>query len=144
MVKDDFAAFNMTDRVILHQSKTTLTLQREVVGGSLPGRLPHQTLARETVGPCFLDAVARSERSGDHLLAVITRNEFSRALELPVAQWNLRIHSSGALHLFPNVEIIIHPDYISHMTFFPTAVDETVVVRGGGFSQYSGGEHGSF
>ncbi len=89
-----------------------------------------QRLHRKTVGPLFLDAVAMSERTGLNSRSVVARNEFEQALTLDESEWDLRQHVSCAYFLFPNTELIIHPDYISYLSLFPVSVNETVVVHG--------------
>jgi Rieske 2Fe-2S family protein len=129
MIKSDYATFKMADHVFFRQSTRRLKTNWKLLVEAFQDGYHIKRLHRNTVAPGFLDAVARSERSGDHLLAVIARNEFFEALDLPAEQWDLRRHASCAMYLFPNVEVIVHPDYISYLAFFPTAVDETVVVH---------------
>ncbi|MCB1689180.1 MAG: aromatic ring-hydroxylating dioxygenase subunit alpha [Halioglobus sp.] len=130
MVKADFAAFGMADHVFFRQTVTTLKTNWKLLVDAFQDGYHVTRLHRKTVGPHFIDVVSRSERSGDHLLSVVARNEFADALDLPPEQWDLRRQASCAMYLFPNVEMIIHPDYISYLAFFPTKVDETVVVHG--------------
>lgn len=129
MLEADFAAFNMADHVFYRQSTRRLKTNWKLLVEAFQDSYHVKRLHRNTVAPGFLDAVARSERSGNHILAVVARNEFDQALELPREQWDLRRHVSCAMYLFPNIEIVVHPDYISYLAFFPTAVDETVVVH---------------
>ncbi|MEM6583438.1 MAG: aromatic ring-hydroxylating dioxygenase subunit alpha [Pseudomonadota bacterium] len=129
MLETDFANFKMADHVFFRQSVKHLKTNWKLLVEAFQDSYHVQRLHRKTVAPGFLDAVALSERSGDHILAVVARTEFEEALELPKEQWNLRRHASCAMYLFPNVEIIVHPDYISYLAFFPTAVDETTVVH---------------
>ena len=129
-IKADLAAFGMADHVFFRQTVTTLKSNWKLLVDAFQDGYHVTRLHRKTVGPHFIDAVSRSERSGDHLLAVVARTTFDDALQLPPAQWDLRRQASCAMYLFPNVEMIIHPDYISYLAFFPTRVDETVVVHG--------------
>ncbi len=130
MVKDDFAAFKMADHVFFRQTVTTLKTNWKLLVDAFQDGYHVTRLHRSTVGPSFMDGIARSERSGDHLLSVVARKGFNEALQQRPEQWDLRRQSACAMYLFPNVEMIIHPDYISYLAFFPTQVDETVVVHG--------------
>ena len=130
MVKPDFAAFNMADHVFFRQSVSTLKTNWKLLVDAFQDGYHVTRLHRNSVGPSFIDGMARSERSGDHLVAVVARKAFKDALEQPPEQWDMRRQSACAMYLFPNVEMIIHPDYISYLAFFPTKVDETIVVHG--------------
>lgn len=130
MVKADYAAFGMAEHVFFRQTVTTVKSNWKLLVEAFQDGYHVSRLHRRTVGPSFIDGVSRCERSGDHLVAIVARNEFREALELAPEQWDLRRHASCAMYLFPNVEMIIHPDYISYLAFFPTSVDETKVVHG--------------
>lgn len=129
-VKADFAAFGLAEHVFFRQTVTTLKANWKLLVDAFQDGYHVTRLHKKTVGPRFMDVVSRSERSGDHLVSVVARSEFAQALDLPAQEWDLRRHASCAMYLFPNVEMIIHPDYISYLAFFPTRVDETVVVHG--------------
>ena len=129
MLKADFARFGLADHVFFRQSTRRLKTNWKLLVEAFQDSYHVKRLHKKTVAPGFLDAVARSERSGDHILAVVARNEFPEAIDLPPEQWDLRHHASCAMYLFPNVEVVVHPDYISYLAFFPIAVDETVVVH---------------
>jgi phenylpropionate dioxygenase-like ring-hydroxylating dioxygenase large terminal subunit len=130
MVRADFAAFGMADHVFFRQSVTTLQCNWKLLVDAFQDGYHVTRLHRNTVGPDFIDGVARCERSGDHLVSVVPRKGFEEALEQAPEQWDIRRQSACAMYLFPNVEMIIHPDYISYLAFFPTKVDETRVVHG--------------
>ena len=130
MVKDDFAAFKMSEHVFFRQTVTTLKANWKLLVDAFQDGYHVTRLHRNTVGPSFIDGIARSERSGDHLVSVVARKHFADALEQQPEQWDMRRQSACAMYLFPNVEMIIHPDYISYLAFFPTQVNETVVVHG--------------
>lgn len=129
-VQGDFAAFKMADHVMFRQTVTTVKANWKLLVEAFQDGYHVTRLHRNTVGPSFMDSVSRSERSGDHLVSVVARKEFGEALDLPPEQWNLRHHAACAMYLYPNVEMVIHPDYISYLAFFPTSVDETQVIHG--------------
>jgi len=130
MVKADFAAFKMAEHVFFRQTVTTLKTNWKLLIDAFQDGYHVTRLHKNSVGPSFIDGMARSERSGDHLLSVVARNDFVDALEQSPEQWDIRRQSACAMYLFPNVEMIIHPDYISYLAFFPTRVDETIVIHG--------------
>ncbi len=129
-VSADFAAFKMADHVFFRQTETTVKANWKLLVEAFQDGYHVTRLHRRTVGPGFLDCVARTERCGDHLLSVVARKEIDSALTQPPEHWDIRRQAACAMYLFPNVEMIIHPDYISYLAFFPTKVDETVVIHG--------------
>lgn len=129
-IQEDFKAFGLADHLFFRESVTTKKANWKLIIEAFLDGYHVVRLHRKTVGPLFLDGVAKSQRSGDNILSVVARQEFSQALDLEREDWDLRRHASCAFFLFPNTTIIVHPDYISYLTLFPTAVDETICVHG--------------
>lgn len=129
-VDADFAAFRISEHHFFRQTETVVKSNWKLLIEAFQDGYHITRLHRKTVGPSFIDGVSRSERNCDNLLSVIARKEFDQALELQREDWDLRKHASCAMYIFPNVVLIIHPDYVSYLALFPTAVDETIVVHG--------------
>lgn len=127
---EDFKAFGLGEHVFFRQSVTRKRANWKLIIEAFLDGYHVVRLHRKTVGPLFLDGVAKSQRMGDNIISVVARQEFPQALDLPESQWNLRHHASCAFFLFPNTTIIIHPDYISYLSLFPQSPDETVAVHG--------------
>lgn len=85
-----------------------------------------QRLHKNTIGPFFADNRAVMDRVGPHLRNVVARVEFAEIAGLPEAAWDARQHSTFAFLLFPNTILVLHPDYTSILTMYPTAADETL------------------
>ena len=62
--------------------------------------------------------------TADHNVRAI--RELIRLGRLPEAEWDARRHSTFAFLLFPNTILVLHPDYTSILTMYPTAPDETL------------------
>jgi Ring hydroxylating alpha subunit (catalytic domain) len=61
--------------------------------------------------------------------ALCGRDSFEEVRQLPPEDWSPRQHASLVHFIFPNSVIVYHPDYVSHMGIFPTAIDESVFVH---------------
>lgn len=129
-VPRDFAAFGMADHVFFRESVTERKTNWKLVIEAFLDGYHVVRLHRKSVGPMFLDGVAKSERQGHNIFSVVARQAFSEALDLPEQDWDLRTHVSCAFYIFPNTTIIIHPDYISYLSVFPQGVDSTRMVHG--------------
>ena len=81
------------------------------------------------IGGFFLDGVAAQEIENKHIRSIVARKEFMDALDLPPEDWDMRNHVSFAHFVWPNTVMVWHPDYISQLSLYPTAVDETVVMH---------------
>ncbi|MEH6551635.1 MAG: aromatic ring-hydroxylating dioxygenase subunit alpha [Pseudomonadales bacterium] len=129
-IQKELAAFNSADHVFFRESVTVKKTNWKLIIEAFLDGYHVARLHRKTVGPMFMDSVSMCQRVDNHALSVVARKEFEQALQLEPEQWDLRHHASCAFYIFPNTEIIIHPDYISYLSLFPTAVDETIVVHG--------------
>ncbi|WP_372750365.1 SRPBCC family protein [Litorivivens sp.] len=129
-LKEDFRAFGLAEHTFFRQSVTTKDANWKLIIEAFLDGYHVVRLHRKTVGPLFLDCVAKSERKGDNIISVVARQEFSDALSLPEQDWDLRHHASCAFFLYPNTTLIVHPDYISYLTLFPQSASKTVCVHG--------------
>tara|TARA_Y100000385_G_C13090086_1_gene638305 strand:- start:1064 stop:2236 length:1173 start_codon:yes stop_codon:yes gene_type:complete len=86
-------------------------------------------LHKKTVGGFFKDNLAVQEREKQHIRSIVARNEIEEAIDLPSDKWNFRNHGSFSHLIWPNTTTIMHPDYTSQVTFYPTKVDETVIIH---------------
>lgn len=129
-LEQDLNHFATADHVFFKESVSVKKTNWKLIIEAFLDGYHIRRLHRKTVGPLFLDGVALTEPTGLNSRAVVARESFGEALNLGREQWDLRRHASCAYFLFPNTEVIVHPDYISYLSLFPTAVDETVVVHG--------------
>lgn len=86
-------------------------------------------LHNRSVGGFFLDNQSVQEREQQHLRSIVARKEIGEILDSPPESWNFRFHSSFSHYIFPNTITIMHPDYTSHLSLFPLAVDKTFVLH---------------
>jgi len=82
-----------------------------------------------TLGSFFADAVSADERVGRHLRYLVAREETAEIRTLSPERWSPQLHATLVHFVFPNSIFVYHPDYISHLGMFPSAVDETLFVH---------------
>jgi phenylpropionate dioxygenase-like ring-hydroxylating dioxygenase large terminal subunit len=86
-------------------------------------------LHRDSVYRFFLDARFEVERAGDHLRAMSARRPLLEAPDAALETAPLRELATPSYVVFPNLVLILHPDYLSAMTATPLAPDRTRFVH---------------
>lgn len=125
----DFERFDVSSKVFFAQSiKTKKTNWKLIVDAFLDGYHVVR-LHRKTVGSMFLDSVSQSNRTGLHVRSLVARSEFKEALNMPPEQWTFDRHTTMAYQIFPNTTLIFHPDYLSILSVYPIATNETIVTH---------------
>lgn len=84
-----------------------------------------RALHRASVSPFFLDNVAIAEQIPPHIRAAVARKSIFDSRSIPPTEWNFRAMVSMALFLFPNTILVLHPDYVSQLSFIPLDPDTT-------------------
>ena len=83
-------------------------------------------LHRDSVYRFFLDNVNLADAFPPHVRSVVARKGLESARSTPREQWSFRGVLSLTYFLFPNTVLVFHPDWVSRITLFPLAVDETL------------------
>ncbi len=86
-------------------------------------------LHNKSVGGFFADNLAVQEREKDHIRSIVARKEIEQALHVSPEEWDLRNHGSFSHLIWPNTTMIIHPDYVSQVTFYPVSEEETTIIH---------------
>ena len=125
----DLDAFGLTDSKFfkqnIHHCKANWKLHIEAFQDTY-----HVTrLHNKSVGEFFRDNMAVQDRERDHLRSIVARKEIEHVLHEGPDHWDLRNHGSFAYLIWPNTTMIIHPDYISQVTFYPISEEETTIVH---------------
>lgn len=125
-IEQDLAVFGFADQHCYARSLTKRKTNWKLITDAFLESYHVTRLHRNTVGPFFLDNMAVLDRVGAHIRAIVARQEFTAIADLPESQWDARQHSSFAYLIFPNTSLVLHPDYTSVLTMYPTAPDETL------------------
>ena len=123
---DDLDIFQMANFTFFEQNIRTINCNWKLVQDAFLDGYHVTRLHKDTVGSFFPDAVAESDLIGDHVRSAVARNEISDAVDLPVAELDLRKHATFSYTTFPNAILIFHPDYTSVISLFPQSPDQTV------------------
>jgi Rieske 2Fe-2S family protein len=83
-------------------------------------------LHRDSVDRFFHDIVNLADAFGPHVRSVVARKGLEALRATPKEQWNFRSVLSLTYFLFPNTVLVFHPDWVSRITLFPLALDETL------------------
>ena len=83
-------------------------------------------LHRDSVYRFFLDNVNLADEFPPHVRSVVARKGLESARSTPREQWRFRSVLSLTYFLFPNTVLVFHPDWVSRITLFPLAIDETL------------------
>lgn len=86
-------------------------------------------LHRGSIYPFFADAWVEAEQAAPHIRAVVARRGLATCSQAALDTATLREVTTPSYLLFPNVIIIVHPDYLSVLACTPLAVDRTRFVH---------------
>lgn len=128
-IAEDFDALNMEGQVFFDRTVRIKKTNWKLILEAFEDGYHVIRLHRNSVGPMFLDSVSDIERLGSNLRSIVARDTFEEMRKKPNSDWDYRSDMTYAYFLFPNTIIIIHPDYISHLAVYPTAVDECAAVH---------------
>jgi phenylpropionate dioxygenase-like ring-hydroxylating dioxygenase large terminal subunit len=83
-------------------------------------------LHRDSVYRFFLDNVNVTDAFGAHQRSTVARQGLAGLRTTPREAWRFRDAVSLTYFLFPNTVLVFHPDWVSRITVFPLAIDETL------------------
>jgi phenylpropionate dioxygenase-like ring-hydroxylating dioxygenase large terminal subunit len=83
-------------------------------------------LHRDSVYRFFVDNVNLADAFPPHVRSVVARKGLEGARNVPRDQWRFRDVLSLTYFVFPNTVLVFHPDWVSRITLFPVAIDETL------------------
>jgi phenylpropionate dioxygenase-like ring-hydroxylating dioxygenase large terminal subunit len=83
-------------------------------------------LHRDSVYRFFLDNVNVADAFPPHIRSVVARKPLERLRSVARGDWSFRDVLSLTYFLFPNTVLVFHPDWVSRITLFPLAIDETL------------------
>jgi hypothetical protein len=66
---------------------------------------------------------------GSHVRFAGPRKNFRELASCPPETWSARAATTLVYVLFPNTVLVFHPETVSHVAVFPTAIDSVTVVH---------------
>lgn len=114
--------FDFGEGIPYYQQSATLDCNwKLLVDGGLEGY--HFKIAHaKTIGPYFLDNMSIPTENKLHSTIIFPKRAMKKVLEQPQSDWNFRKLSNTLLHIFPNTVVLIEPDHLMVLAFFP--IDE--------------------
>jgi len=92
-----------------------------LVDGGLEGY--HFKIAHaETIGPYFLDNLSINTENKLHSTIIFPKRAMKKMKDQSPTEWEFRKGANILIHFFPNTIILIQPDHLMLVTFFP--IDE--------------------
>jgi phenylpropionate dioxygenase-like ring-hydroxylating dioxygenase large terminal subunit len=83
-------------------------------------------LHRDSVYRFFLDNVNVADAFPPHVRSAVARKGLEKVRSQPRDSWRFRDVLSLTYFVFPNTVLVFHPDWVSRITLFPLAIDETL------------------
>ena len=122
----DLARFELAEYRFFCQHVRTVECNWKLIQDAFLDGYHVVRLHKKTVGPFFPDALATSDRLGDHIRSAVARNEIADFARKSGEAPDLRRHASFSYTVFPNAVLILHPDYTSIISLFPLSPERTV------------------
>ena len=92
-----------------------------LVDGGLEGY--HFKIAHaKTIGPYFLDNMSIATQNKTHSTVIFPKRAMEKIKDQPKSEWKIRKCANILVHIFPNTVVLIEPDHMMVVTFFP--IDE--------------------
>lgn len=92
-----------------------------LVDGGLEGY--HFKIAHaKTIGPYFLDNMSIPTDNKTHSSIIFPKRAMKKLKDQPASEWRLRKVANILVHIFPNTVVLIEPDHLMVVSFFP--IDE--------------------
>lgn len=104
-----------------HQTGELACNWKLLVDGGLEGyhfKIAHAT----TIGKYFLDNLSINTSNQLHSSIIFPKRAIKKIVDQSPSEWNFRKVANILIHIFPNTIILIEPDHIMVVTFFP--IDE--------------------
>jgi phenylpropionate dioxygenase-like ring-hydroxylating dioxygenase large terminal subunit len=128
-IADDLDNFELKEGHYFKQSSHTCKANWKLLVEAFQDGYHVTRLHKKTVGEFFIDNMAVQEREKQHIRSIVARKGIEEAMQLPKDKWDFRQHGSFSHFIWPNTTTIMHPDYISQVTFYPIGVDKTIIIH---------------
>ncbi|HEX4512670.1 MAG TPA: aromatic ring-hydroxylating dioxygenase subunit alpha [Polyangiaceae bacterium] len=123
-IDDDLASFALDDHVRLESVRETRACNWKLVIEAFLEGYHAKYLHNKTIARFFLDGVVVFDRFGQHVRSAGGRRE--------LAKWSggtIREAATMFYFVFPNTILVLHPDWISHITMIPETPSTSTYVH---------------
>ena len=123
---DELDGFGMAGDVALRTAHVRRRFHWKLIIDAFLDAYHVKRLHRDSVYRFFLDNVAVTDAFGPHTRSAVARKGLGDLRASPRDAWRMHDALSLTYFLFPNTVLVFHPDWVSRITAFPLAVDETL------------------
>jgi phenylpropionate dioxygenase-like ring-hydroxylating dioxygenase large terminal subunit len=124
----DLDALAFADHVVFRRTTTVCRANWKLLIEAFLENYHLRQLHRDTIYRFFLDGFGACRPDGRHIRALSARRTLLEARGEPDLD-ALRTLTSPSYYLFPNTILVVHPDYLSHLSIYPEAVDRLACVH---------------
>lgn len=125
---DDLATFGLERHVVFGRSQSVRAANWKLVMDAFLEGYHVKSLHRESLSRFFREDVV-VDFQGPHARSVGARRNLPEVMNTTKDAWDVRSCTTVFYGLFPNSVLVFHPETISHVALFPTAIDEVTFVH---------------
>ena len=124
-VAGDLEWFGVPDSVLFRRFEVERACNWKLVMEAFMESYHIRTLHRDTIYPFFMDAQAAWDLYGPHQRMVVARRKLEDGRIWSDDAREVRDRFTYSHVVFPNMVVVVHPDYVSAISLWPLAPDRT-------------------
>ncbi len=128
-INAEFADFDFASHKVYKHTVTERKTNWKLIIEAFSESYHVARLHQRSIGRFFKDGLSLGEHVGRHTRSITARVDVTELRDLPREEWSERLHVTPSYYLFPNVIMVLHPDYVSIVTLFPKGTDATTVIH---------------
>lgn len=123
------AEFDCAEHAYFTHRYTTVESNWKVIYDAFSEGYHIKRLHHETLSDFFLDNLVVAQRAGLHMCSAVGRAEMADPAVAANPDIGLRVKATFNYHVFPNSLLIVSPDYMNALTFYPQGPHQTLVLN---------------
>jgi phenylpropionate dioxygenase-like ring-hydroxylating dioxygenase large terminal subunit len=125
-VDDDLASFGLATHVLHRRVAEVRAVNWKLVIEAFLEGYHVRSLHRDTIFRFFFDTGTVFDAFGPHVRSFGARRNIGEARATPREAWDVRAYTTPFYFVFPNTVLVLHPDWLSHITMIPLAADRAL------------------
>jgi phenylpropionate dioxygenase-like ring-hydroxylating dioxygenase large terminal subunit len=123
---DDLAAFGLGTHTLHRRVSQVREVNWKLVIEAFLEGYHVRSLHRDTIFRFFIELGTVFDAFGPHVRSVGARRTIRDARATPQAEWDIRAYATPFYFVFPNTILVFHPDWVSHISMVPLAIDRAL------------------
>ncbi len=128
-IDEDLAGFALDDHVRVESATERRACNWKLVIEAFLEGYHAKFLHAKTIARFFVDGAVVFDRFGRHVRSAGGRRELAKWSELPEAERTIRTAATLFYFVYPNTILVLHPDWISHVTMIPETPSTSTYVH---------------